>query len=307
MLIWRLRQALNDPFRQSASEWRTYAALSKRFQAQREHASSNFALSPLTSIIRGVGLIVLPVGTILFGAPLLILLLFLVFWLSPVLVPLTNLIYGLAITFNVSGHIAREHQNRTYDLLGTLPPGIVGLHWTYAIGWMTDHRIYRDMALIMVVFGVISTVFGSAALFGRLGSETSTTAFWLISSASVITMIIFDQFGTQVTAALVSMIVPAYTANVGSARMGAVGAFIGIQISAYLVGVLTAFVIMPAVYRWTNTSDVIYAYTLPVFTLIAFVGFRELIIRLLWETLRTMLNATQAEIDALSRKRRKTP
>jgi hypothetical protein len=296
MLLWRLRRAFYDPLLGTA--WRTYAAWKRSPPFERASVPPRF-VAPLANFMRGIGLVILPIGVILFGAPLFILLMFVTFTLAPILVPLAHMAYGSAIAFNVSGKIARERESSTYDLLSTLPLGGLGLHWTHAVSWMLDHRGWRDAAIFMMIVGITAAAFGVAVLFNTALESGTSTAAWLLSLTCVVLLILSDHVGTQITAALVSMIIPAYVVSAVNARVGAVIAFVGLQMTCYLVGALTASAILPAIYQLGAASEQTIAFTLPVFTLIAFVGVREFIARQLWRRFGQAINATPAELAEL--------
>lgn len=297
MLIWRLRQALNNPLADFEPTWRAHAAVTRGY-AVREPVILP-VIDALANLLRGVGLVVLPIGAILFGAPLLIIIMFVIFTASPILMPLAHLLYGSAIAYHISGSIAHEHEKGTYDQLSTLPPGSLGLHWKHATNWLTDHHRLRSLAVGMVLIGTATTLFGSVSLFGLSSRGASGLFYWVLSSASVIVLLVVDHFSTQVTAALLSMILPASTANATSARFGAVSLFVSLQIAAYLLGVITAVVVLPALYQLTEASEALVALTLPTITLLVFAGFREWLVRRLWFKLRLAVNATPAEMEAL--------
>lgn len=296
MLIWRLRQALFDAAR--ASAWRVYSARKNASFAPPAFPTPRVLL-PVANFARGIGLVILPIGVILFGAPLFILFMFVTLSLSPVLVPLAHLVYGAAITYNVSGLIARERENSTYDLLGTLPRGTLGLHWTRAVTWMTDHRGFRDAALVMVFIGIVAAVFGMAVIFNGTFDDGISPLAWFTSLICVLLLIVADHLGTQVTAALIAMIIPATTTSAVNARLSAVSLFAIAQIACYLVAAFTASALLPALFRLTGTDAAMIAYLLPIFTVFTFAACREVIVRQLWRAFRRAVNATPAELAEL--------
>lgn len=297
MLIWRLRRALDDPNLKLESRWQRYTTFTRGYLAR--EAAGLPVVGAVASLLRGVGLIVLPIGAILFGAPLLVILMFVVFTTSPILVPLAHLLYGGAIAYQVSGSIVREREKGTYDQLCALPPGSVGLHWAHATSWLLDHRALRTLAVVMVLVGTATTLFGSVSLFGLTYTGTSALLFWVLSCACVIALLTIDHYSTQVTATLLGMTLPASVNSISTVRISTVTLFVLVQVSAYLIGVLSAGVVLPTLYRFTNASSEMIALTLPTITLLVFTAYREWIIRRLWAQFRSAVNATPAEMEAL--------
>lgn len=297
ILMLRLYRAMNNPFRQSFDSWHGYAARSRGGVSTPEQRRRSWLLRT-ADLTRSIGLVFLPILLILFGAPILILLIFLVFTFAPILVPLANTAYGIAIVVSVTGRIAREHARGVYDLLGTLPTGRLGVHWRCAVGWLVDHRGGRDAALVLTFIGVIVAFFGVTSLLNTPLSGDLRAPAWVLAVLCATLCIAADFTGTQVSAALIAMLLPAQTTDGANARFGALGAFIGAQMAAY--GVLAAaFLGLTALYDAANASSTVIAFTLPPLLVIAFVGAREWIIRRLWRALGRALNATRAEMEAL--------
>ncbi|MBE2270015.1 MAG: hypothetical protein IAE80_17390 [Anaerolinea sp.] len=298
MLTWRLRRALNNPLRPRAVPDRAFLQLARHYRRGKPEVGSGFPRRSLWfSITRSAGMLLLPIAAILFGAPIFIVSLFLVVTLSPVLVPLLNTLYGLALTLSISGRIAREHQAGRYDLLGTLPTGIVGLHWSFTLSGMLQNRLLHDLAILMSVIGIISSIFAIAALFGA--NAAFSFFHWLIATAAAGIVILLDNYAAQVTAGLLSMTVPAHTTSTANARFITAAVFILLQLTGYLLLLLVLLVIVPASFQLFGISDALSALTLPLAALVVLGSFRELTIRLLWRRLPAALNATSVELERL--------
>ena len=231
--------------------------------------------------------VILPLCTIFVILPVMVLLYFAIQALSPVLVPLSYSAYGLGLVLSVSGAIAREHELNTYQVLGVTPPGRLGLHWLYGVGYMYRSSEVRIVLVGLICLGVVAAFLGLAIpIIFRAGSGTIIDPAIRAVASSIFFAIDFVQ--TIVIASLVAMFVPAYVQNRAFAYQVAAGAFLSAQLASYVVAMFVGVLL----YR--SADDLIY----PILIIGTFVLVREGLIVVLWYGLCNRLNSSPQGFDS---------
>jgi hypothetical protein len=230
--------------------------------------------------------VILPLCTIFVILPIMVLLYFAIQALSPVLVPLAYSAYGLALVLGVTGAIAREHEMNTYAVLGVTPPGRLGLHWLYCVGFLYRTSEIRIVLVGLICLGVVAAFLGLAIpIIFRAGSGTIIDPVLRAIASAIFFAIDFVQ--TIVIASLVSMFVPAYVRNRAFAYQVAAGAFVAAQLASYIAAMFVGVLL----YRFTD--DLIYA----ILIVGTFVLVREGLIVWLWYRLCNRLNSSPQEYN----------
>lgn len=228
--------------------------------------------------------VVLPLCIIFVLLPILVLLYFAIQALSPVLVPLAYSAYGLALVLNVSGAIAREHELNTYQVLGVTPPGRLGLHWLYCVGFMYRSSEARIVLVGLIFLGVVGAFLGLAIpIIFRAGSGTIVDPALRAIASSIFFAIDFVQ--TIVIASLIAMIVPAFVQNRAFAYQVAAGVFVVVQLVSYIAAMFVGVLL----YR--SADDLLY----PILIIGTFALLREGLIAGLWYGLCNRLNSSPQE------------
>ncbi len=293
MLSWKLWRALNRPPQRSPLYRRAYL----RQGAQEQQMSIRI---PLLGFFKNVSMVVLPVVLILIGTPILILLYYLALSLAPLLLPLANTIYGLNHAYGSSGRIAHERDQQTYDVLCASPPGILGIHWSYCIGWIHYHWLYRYTMIGVLVTGIIASVFGlsSQLVFG--GAQPSLV-ITLVRALAVGGIFVIDYAQTPVVSSLVALIVPTYAENESNAHLWAISLFLGLQGAVYLPTLLLGVYALPSSFNLIGINPTAAGVLIPLLVFAFFALLREMIISLLWHAAQEQLSTTKVELDAITR------
>ena len=293
MLTWKLWRALNRPAKRTPLYKRAYARQGP------PNTLAPFRI-PLLGFFKNVSLVVLPVLLILLGAPILVLLYYLALLLAPALLPIANTIYGLAHAYTVSGNIAREREQQTYDVLCASPPGILGMHWSYCIGWIHYHWISRYAMIAVLITGIIASVFGlSPEMIFGVGQTSPIVAIARALALSAIFLIDYAQ--TLVLSSLVALIVPTYAENEANARLWSVSLLLTLQGAVYLPTLLLGVYALPSSFNLMGIDPAVSGLLIPVLLLAFFAILREMIITGLWHAAKEQLSTTKLELDAITR------
>ena len=228
--------------------------------------------------------VILPLCTIFVILPLMVLVYFVIQALSPVLVPLAYSAYGLGLALIVSGSIAREHELNTYQVLGVSPPGRLGLHWLYCVGFVYRTSEVRIVLVGLMALGVVAAFLGLAIpIIFRAGSGTIVDPAIRAAASAIFFAVDFVQ--TTVIAALVAMLVPAHIQNRPFAYQVAAGGFLAAQLASYVIAMLLGVLL------YHSADDLIY----PLLIIGTFVLVREIMIAVLWFGLCNKLNSSPHE------------
>ncbi len=292
MVTWKLWRALQRPPLRSPLFRRAY-------RQHVRHPLPPLRL-PLLGCARAIALITAPIVAILFAAPLLLLVYYLALIAAPLLLPVANTLYGVLHTSTACGHIGKEREQQTYDILCTSPGGTLGMHWSYCAGWIYYHAVYRYALIGVLLTGLLSCLFGLApqVVFGRPPSTLIST---LIRSLAVAAFFVIDYVETIVISSLTTLLIPAHSANENEARAKATSLFLALQMTVYLTTFLFGSFALEGLFRLTGFDPSLIGWLLPLLTLAFFVTARELIITALWHTVQQELNADAVELDGIAR------
>lgn len=296
MVTFKLWRALNRPPPRSPIYLRAFTS---RFQHEERRPFHIPLLSQIASLSKNMGVLVLPVVIILFGTPFLILTFYIALLISPVLLPLANTLHGLVHAVSASAEIARERDNKTYDLLCATPLGMLGMHWSYCTGWLYDHSSYRPVLLGLLVIGIISNVFGltSQVVFGAGEVEPLTI---LMRALALSAIFILDYAQTIIISSLTVLLVPTRAENQSNTRLWAASLFLLLQIAVYLPTLLLALVALPSAIHLLNLDPATRGFLTPLLYVAFFMALREIVIYGLWRRVEKELSTTRMELDSLT-------
>lgn len=228
------------------------------------------------------------------------------------LIPTTGSLYGLFMAIRISGYIAREHEQRRYELNAVTPIGQTGVSW--AICSAVYHRgksisQLRDMVrgLYLVMYMVVGLLLMIALLnLFLLDGVPLTPEQWFsvidrndliqntLISGILVTAFFVDFVQSIITGSIIGMLTPTFTRNAINARGIALGLFLMIQFLLYAgVGIL-CLIILPVIaqsFYWQN------AVLLSALQLATLYIAREITIQLLWWWLAYQLESDTRELN----------
>jgi hypothetical protein len=280
MLTWQLWRALNrSPYASPLYRW-LYPADGGEFSRRRRVV---MWLARVIALFVMLPLLAYATLWLLIGAPYLVL--------------LANTLYGLALAVDASGGIARERERNTYDLLCTIPPGALGVHWSYCNGWIYHYWLYGWLTLAVALIGGVASVLAPLLPGGVTVSELFGAHPNLGLALAVALVFILDYFQSVVFGGLVAVLAPALTHDKLNARILAGSGFLLAQLSGYAAAYTFAITLANTLEVFDNP---ILTPLLPLMSAAAFFIFREAIIVVLWRAITHLFGAQVAPAESLS-------
>lgn len=237
----------------------------------------------------------------------------LLFLLMPFFLLIIGFSYGIDCALRVSTTIAKEHEDRTFDLLSLAPTGVWGTNWALATSSLYRNRDFDRLFSIVraaLAIALVITVIVALISFMSLTPTGSTTvrqpgkpdlllnvvaAF--ISVLALIAAIYLEYAQSTVLGTLVGLFIPTFAHNRLDASLWAFGVFMLLQIIAYAVTWLIGFNILPVAYERLQLNGWYASFSLPVLRVAVFFLVREGIILMMWRGVIRRLNAQVSEVE----------
>lgn len=204
-----------------------------------------------------------------------------------------NTIYAMSWAARIGTAIAHERKQQTYDLICLMPVGTLGAGWALSAAHLHRSALFQNLRLLMhsLTIALIGALITSIPVFLTLasGSSASYGLFLLLDYGITITAAFyFDHIQSVTLAYLVGMITASIAHNRINAQLWSVGAYLLLQISVYLLTLITGLVLLQAP---LYTNDRVRNAIMPLLWLAAFYMLREGLIRLMWRLLVHRFNA----------------
>lgn len=235
----------------------------------------------------------------------------LLLFLMPVLLFFTGIIYGVDCALRVSTAIAREHEHDTFTLLAMSPDGALGTSWAICTSALYRHRefdtfhtIVRTSVIIaLVVIGIVGSIsiLWQSAVISRTPQPVMLTVMMYVNLGVTFTAVYLEYIQSTVLGCLVGMLIPTYARNRLDAMIFALGSFLLLQITSYLITMLIGFAFLPGFFHSIGIQDFTAEFSLTFIRLGLFFAVREVILLVAWRTLLLRLNAVSNELEPLMR------
>jgi len=218
-----------------------------------------------------------------------------------ILMVFSGTIYGVIWSAIVSSTIAVEREYRMYDLLCLSPSGTLGISWAICTGCLhrnqTLTQVNSQEAWSIRVILFIPLVISTNVLLGRAFSNLGAiTLIWL---GALLIVFYLDHVQSIIFGSLLGVLAPHFAPNRLDSRLWAIGTFLLVQSSTYLVLFMTSGLILPALYRAVGFTGWYADLSLPVASVAVFYSLREMALIRLWRMLTEQLNAAQTELDLM--------
>jgi len=227
-------------------------------------------------------------GALILGVtfPGIFVLTFLIPFLAPLLLLLNNTIFGLRWAIGISGAIAREHVNRSYDLLALAQDGHWGVSWRIASAHLHYNqrlerhdrrgRYFMLVVALLTILGAL-TIHPNTALFG----------------VTYIAILYIDLLQSTVLAVLLGILLPTFSQNPRDTRIMALGALLSIQVITYA---LTWVIVIFSAQLVRESPSGLAILIVALFAVCTFYLIREAVIFALWRTLQRRLELPAHEM-----------
>lgn len=220
-----------------------------------------------------------------------------------------NTFYSLRWVWRISGEIATEKENRRYDLLASLPFGMLGTTWAISTGCLHRRKSFRWMPYVVGFFvvAVCFTMFFTIGMTVLVMRDTiDNPSLWLanldvlrlgIIAVPLIIGFYLDNLYSILTASLMGMAASVDVEYSTTAQIRGFFAFLNVQLIIYMIIAALIIYIMPPIINLLNLSM---GWGIALQTIVGFTVFitlREMLVRWLWAYLMQNLNAETEEIS----------
>jgi hypothetical protein len=213
----------------------------------------------------------------------------------------------------VSTTIAKEHEDRTFDLLSLAPTGIWGTNWALATSSLYRNRDFDRLfsiiraalatALVLTcIVALIAVMSLSPTRPTRLPQPGSTDILMRVAAdflgvVALIAAIYVEYVQSTVLGSVVGLFIPTYAHNRLDASLWSFGAFLLLQVTTYALAWLIGFSLLPGAYERLQINGWYASFSLPVVRVAVFFLLREAIIATLWRGLVQRLNVQVSEVE----------
>lgn len=218
-----------------------------------------------------------------------------------------NSIYATRWVLRISQTILEEKQTRRFDLLASLPIGLLGTSWALSTGAVHRRSSFRWLPylILMIVTIAFIALCGLVTLTFTLLEELSTNEEALLANLDFVRIgiqvipfvILFyiDHVYSILTAIIVGQIVTIDIANIAEGQVRALIGFLAIQVLTYLLTFLIIALGLPFVFTALGLTEVGHLVLSAFIGIGLFVLIREWTTYSLWTFLTKSLHADANE------------
>lgn len=232
-------------------------------------------------------------------------------WLSYlllVLLILWNTVYSLRWTLRISATISGEKEENRYDLLASMPFGMLGTSWAISTGCVHRRSSFRWMPYLVQVSAIVvaSTMLFSVGITSLAMSSTNNEALRLanfdllyLGTAMIPFLILFyfDHIYSILTSILIGMVATVDVRYRNEARIRALLGFLMLQMLIYAFCALFAIWALPRVFSFFGLGGMIALYWTSGLGMLLFFILREWLIKRMWDYLIQNLNTESGEAE----------
>jgi hypothetical protein len=222
---------------------------------------------------------------------------------------LLNTVYALRWVLRISATIVAEKEQRRYDLLASLPIGLLGTSWAISTGCVHRRSSFRWMPYL-ILLGTFSVgcmlslfitmtvaIIESHALGGQDAiGNLNLMQLGIMGLASMI-VFYFDHIYSILTAVLIGQIVTIDLNNSAEAQIRALLGFLALQFSLYVLIYGIVMVALPKIWVFLGFSGLGMIASIAIIGIGLYILIRELLVKFLWQFLSQSLDADEKEID----------
>lgn len=225
----------------------------------------------------------------------------------PLIWIILGITYGLDCALRVGSAIAREHENDTFNLLSLSPAGALGASWAICTSTLYRNRDFDRLREIvrasMVVGAAFILILGLTVLvvhsdtFSRFPAPPEPTIVHTANFLGVIAALYLEFVQSTLLGCLLGMFIPTYAHGRLDSSLYAVGGYLLLQVTTYLLAFFIGFVILPDSLNNLPFKSEYIEIVLTVLRLFVFFLIREVTLTILWRLLIERLNAYPSELD----------
>lgn len=229
-------------------------------------------------------------------------------WLILVLFVSLNSIYATRWVLRISRTILEEKETRRFDLLASLPVGLLGTSWALSTGAVHGRSSFRwiPYLVLMIVVLAFIALCGLTTITLTLLEQLSDSDAALtgnlefarigITAIPFVILFYFDHVYSILTAIVFGQIATIDIKNTAEGQVRALIGFLAIQMLMYVVTLTIAIVVIPYILTIFGFTQVGHLIMISIIGTLTFVALREAIIYALWRFLTDSLEADSNEI-----------
>lgn len=219
----------------------------------------------------------------------------------------SNNLFGIIWANRIAVTLARENELQTFDLLCLIPMGRFGAVWSLSTASLHATHMFRSMGFLVrwLSIGFITTL-GIALLIPLLlltqaqDMEVLILLHPLLYAVTLALAFYVDYIQAVVTASVIGMLASTYTMNTVNVRILAVGNFLLLQVSVYLVTLIMGFILAESIFSPYIRDLPLITLLLPIVRLTIFYLLHEAVIVLSWRLLLQRFNGHIQSLQHLS-------
>jgi hypothetical protein len=226
---------------------------------------------------------------------------------------LLNTLHSLRWSLRISRTIRDEKEQRRFDLLATLPTGMLGSSWAISMGclhrrgsfqWMPS--LVRSLAiaglLMLTVFGLMTAAVIDNGQMSQVARATNREALHLaLLSAGFVLAFYIDHIYSVLNAILIGILAAVRSPGREDAPIRAGLIFLALQLVIYVLSAAVAILVFPWLPNLLPLNSVLAIGVTVAAGLMFFVGLREWLVVRLWQYLIQTHNAERGEVELVLR------
>ena len=219
-----------------------------------------------------------------------------------------NSLYAARWALRIARTIAQEKESRRYDLLASLPVGLLGTSWALTTGALHKRSSFRWLPYLVLMIAVIAclALCGLSTVTLTLLEQLSDNEIAFVrnldfarSGIIVIPFVIlfyFDHVYSILTAIVFGQLVSIDVKDVAERKIRALIGFLVIQLLTYVLSLGIALLVLPGFLTASGFTEVEHLVIIGFVGVLIFIMLRESIVFGLWRYLTTSLDADHKEM-----------
>lgn len=229
---------------------------------------------------------------------------FFILVMGPLIYAILNTLFFNALwLMDISGTLAREISQRTYELYCLMPVGSLGIDWIISADRIHyNNGLQRSLNEILGVVQLLSLVtmfFIVGFLISNPTQEQTQLIVVLSMLMAIIVWLYVDHIQSTLCVVCLGILSGRQTRTIGDARLWSLILFLTLQIGWYLLLILSAMLLTVILMRISVVPSWIGLLLTPWLTVGISVGGRELLLRFLWRRVLLMTNSQSNDLNLL--------
>lgn len=229
-------------------------------------------------------------------------------WVILALFIALNSIYAARWVLRIARTLTHEKETRRYDLLASLPVGLLGTSWALSTGAVHRRSSFRWIPYLVMVVAIVTfvalcslstitlTLIDTLSDSDKAFVQNLAFARGGIAALPFIILFYIDHVYSILTAIVFGQLATVDVKNTADGQIRALFGFLSIQILTYVVSFGLILFIIPNIFTALDISNVQMLVTLSFIGIIVFIVLREATVFALWQFLTRLLDADHKEI-----------